>query len=698
MTKKAVTHPSAFGLLRKKYQKLRLRAGRYLAAHGASDYSILIFLSIGLGALAGLAAVGFHHLVDLISDFSLHNARHSQMAWLIVFVPIIGMLLQWVMITLAPEESKRRGVIEIIKSVSLKNGVMPFKSTLFHFLAPAICIGTGNTVGPEAPVAQAGAGIVSASARLLGLRKDRVRIFTAAGAGAAIAGVFNTPLAGVFFCIEVVLLNEIRASALSVFLLMSVSASAVSRIFLGNAPRFFVENLHLGPLKNLLFYLVLGIGSGLLSLLFIRSNEAAGRLFNKMYNRFPQLGGMLLAGLLMGIAGYFFPDVLGVGYSTINKMLAGEVMPLFALLLFWLKFVLVIFILSSGGFGGIFAPSLFLGAGWGYFFAFALNQIIPVHVDPTTFCLVGMGAMLAGINSVPITAIMILFEMTNDYHFILPLMMGVVGSHVITHLFLNGSIYQRKLERAGYQKTSDLESGILRSTLVKSVMRTDFLLLPNDTPISELVRCFLENKHDTVFLHDADRRVCSVISSRELQHLVTDYASLQDVLIAQDIAEPFTSFVAADVPLDTAMRLFSRQRIDELPVVDPNKNDLVIGTLHYYDIINVMNKGLVQQSIKSNLAMDFKNLEKEDIHEVVPGFSLAQVFAPEKFIGKNLGDLRLRNVHDIDVLMVERSAGLDGFPGERVFVHKDFVFKRGDKLVIYGRTLDVMNFKTTIEL
>lgn len=681
----------------RKYHKRRLELGRYLSAHGASDYTVLILLSIFLGALAGLAAVGFHHLVDLISELTLHKAHKVEWTWLIIAVPAVGMFLQWLMIRLAPEESKRRGVIEIIKSVSLKNGVISFKTTLFHFLAPAICIGTGNTVGPEAPVAQAGAGVVSASARVLGLRRDRVRIFTAAGAGAAIAGVFNTPLAGVFFCIEVVLLNEIRASALSVFLLMSVTASAVSRIFLGNAPRFLVDNLHVGPLNNLVFYLVLGIGSGLLSMLFIRSNELSGRIFNKLYDHMPKLGGMLIAGLLMGVAGLFFPDVLGVGYSTINKMLAGEVLPWTALLLFALKFVLVIIILSSGGFGGIFAPSLFLGAGWGYFLAFVLNQVIPVHVDPTTFCLVGMGAMLAGINSVPITAIMILFEMTNDYHFILPLMMGVVGSHVITHLFLNGSIYQRKLERAGYQKTTDLESSILHSTLVESVMRTDFLLLPNDTPISELVRRFLETKHDTVFLHDATGQVCSVISSRELQHLVTDYVNLQDVLIAQDISEPFSSSVAADVPLDTAIRLFSRHRIDELPVVDLENGNAVIGTLHYYDVINVMNKGMVQQSIKSNLAMDLKNLEREDIREVVPGFSLGQITVPEKFISKKLGDLRLRNVHDIDVLMVERSASLDGQPGERVFVHKDFVFNRGDKMVIYGRTLDVVNFKTTIE-
>jgi CIC family chloride channel protein len=697
MTKQQNLKTSLFSILRKKHQKLRRRTQRFLSAHGASDYTILILLSIVLGAGAGLTAVGFHHLVDFISEFSLHRAHHSHFAWLIILVPAAGMFLQWLMIKLAPDESERRGVIEIIKSVSLKNGVIPFKTTLFHFLAPAICIGTGNTVGPEAPVAQTGAGVVSASAKLLGLRKDRVRIFTAAGAGAAIAGVFNTPLAGVFFCIEVVLLNEIRASALSVFLLMSVSASAVSRIFLGNAPRFLVENLHIGPLNNLVFYLVLGIGSGLLSLLFIRSNEYVGKLYKKLYQKFPKLGGMLIAGLLMGIAGFFVPDVLGVGYSTINSMLAGDVLPWTALLLFVLKFVLVIVILSSGAFGGIFAPSLFLGAGWGYFLAFALNQVIPVQVDPTTFCLVGMGAMLAGINSVPITAIMILFEMTNDYHFILPLMMGVVGSHVISHLFLNGSIYQRKLERAGYQKSSDIESGILRSTLVNSVMRTDFLLLPNDTPISELVRRFLDNKHDTVFLHDANHRVCSVISSRELQHLVTDYINLRDVLVAQDIAEPFTSTVSADVPLDTAIRLFSRHRVDELPVVDPKNDDRVIGTLHYYDVINVMNKGMVQQSIKTNLAMDFKNLEKEDVYEVVPGFSLAQVTAPEKFINKNLGDLRLRNIHDIDVLMVERSAGLDGQPGERVFVHKDFIFNRGDKLVIYGRTLDVMNFKMTLE-
>jgi len=157
------------------------------------------------------------------------------------------------MVRLAPWPAKQKGVLEIIKAVSLRNGDIPFRTTVFHFLAPAICIGTGGTVGPEASVAQSGAGVVSAAGKLLGLSESRLRMFTAAGAGAAIAGVFNTPLACIFFSLEVVLLNEFRATTLSVFLLASVSASAVSRILLGNDPKFFLMLSTSDPIVNLYF-------------------------------------------------------------------------------------------------------------------------------------------------------------------------------------------------------------------------------------------------------------------------------------------------------------------------------------------------------------------------------------------------------------------------------------------------------------
>ena len=213
-------------------------------------------------------------------------------------------------------------MLEVIKSVSMRNGKIPFKTTLFHFLAPAICIGTGGTVGPEAPAAQTGAGTVAAVGELLGISESKLKIFTAAGAGAAIAAVFNTPLAGIFFAIEVILLNDIHASALSAFLLSSVSASAVSRAILGNEPRFHFGHLELGSYDQFFYYLLLGVLAGFLSVAFIKSNEWVKDKFQKFYKNF-LFSCYVNCRTRYGIAGYFLPELFGIGYNCINNLLFG---------------------------------------------------------------------------------------------------------------------------------------------------------------------------------------------------------------------------------------------------------------------------------------------------------------------------------------------------------------------------------------
>lgn len=676
----------------KALRRNQLRLGRYLASRGASEYTILVFFSVILGTVAGLTAVGFHKTIEIMTRFFWDGHR---VWYLVVAIPAFGMFLQWFMTVRAKKQAKQRGVLEIIKAVSMRNGDIPLKTTLFHFLAPVICIATGGTVGPEAPAAQSGAGAVSALSKLLGLFESRRRVFTAAGAGAAIAGVFNTPLAGVFFSVEVILLNDFHASVLSAFVLSSVSASAVSRVFLGNEPKFHFGLLHLGPYSYLIFYLILGIGAGLLSIAFIRANEYSKSSFKKLYKRIHPLWAMLFVGLLMGLAGLFFPEILGIGYSSINAILDQAISPGAALLLFILKFILVILILSSGGYGGIFAPSIFMGSCYGYLFAVVFSALFNISLDPTTFTLVGMGAMLAGINSVPITAIMILFEMTDNYQFILPLMLGVIGSHVISHFALNGSIYQRELEHAGYRYSAGKEVHVLRSILVEQAARLGISAIPEDTPLSEVVRRFLEEPNDTIYTLDNEKQISGVITSSAFRHLISDYESLRGMLIAQDISDPNVIVIDAEDNLENAMRLFAQNRVEEIPVIYHRKMNQILGTLHYQDVLNVYNHNVSKLSMKDGLAGNLKTLEKDRASEVMPGISIAEVTVPDKFIGKTIGKIKLRNRFNIDVLMVNRHAGpfeSEEVEPERFMPDINFVLKKGDKLTIYGRSLDVIRF------
>ena len=387
----------------------------------------------------------------------------------------------------------------------MRGGYIPFRTTIFHFIAPVICIGTGGTVGPEGPAAQIGGGVGSKLGNLFGLSDSRRRMFTAAAAGAAISAVFNTPLGGIFFALEIVLLNDFQSPTFSALILASVSASAVSRIFLGDTPAFLFEVVSIGPYNQLYLYALLGILSGLLSLSYVKYSELVKSLFSSRgMKKIPLSFKMMVIGLLVGIAGYFYNDIFGIGYHAINSILSNSMTVKIAAILLILKFILVPLVLQSGGFGGIFAPSLFMGACFGFLFSVTMNAVWGLNLDTTTFALVGMGSVLGGINSIPISSILILFEMTKDYSFILPLMLAVVTSTMIVQFVMKGSVHVKSLERQGFNISQGREISILRSILVKDVMSEDCLLIPENMPLKQLIENLMNSPHATLYTIDSE--------------------------------------------------------------------------------------------------------------------------------------------------------------------------------------------------
>lgn len=418
-------------------------------------YTIFSLYAIIIGIVAGLGAVLFHDSLEMLNGFFFEQTAKGLFflgTAFVIILPAIGMLLQSFMIKGFPKISKRKGVSHVIKAVSLRGGHISFRTTVFHFIAPAICIGTGGTLGPEGPAAQIGAGLSSKIGEILGLSTNKVKILTAAGSAAAIAAIFNSPLGGVFFALEIVLLNDFQTPTFSALILASVTGSAVSRIFLGNDPRFLFSTPYIGNYSDFYIYIILGMFAGVLSLLFIRYSSILEHSFKfKIYKYLPQWLVMVLIGLLVGISGYFYKEIFGVGFKAINEILAGTLTWEIVLVLLVLKFLLVPLTLSSGGFGGMFAPSLFLGACFGYLFTFALNSFWGLNLDPTVIILVSMGAVLGGINTIPISSILIIFEMTRNYSFILPLMLAVIVSTTIVQIIIKGSVHAKHLEAEGYK-------------------------------------------------------------------------------------------------------------------------------------------------------------------------------------------------------------------------------------------------------
>ncbi|MFB3057059.1 MAG: chloride channel protein [Ignavibacteriaceae bacterium] len=688
-----------------KFRKFRSYLKEKVASLSIPDYTTFTVFAVITGIAAGLAAVFFHESIVFFNKLFFKQTTEGLFflgTAAVILLPAIGMLIQAIMIMISPKTAEKKGVSEVIKAVALRGGYIPFKTTIFHFIAPVISIGSGNTVGPEGPAAQIGGGVASRLGFLAGLSDSRVRIFTAAGAGAAIAAIFNTPLGGVFFALEIVLLNDFQAPTFSALILASVTASAISRIFLGNESIFLFDIPEIGSYSFLYLYAVLGLFAGVVSILFIRYSSVVEHLFRtKILNtKIPQWLVMVVVGLLMGVSGYFYKEIFGVGYIAINEILNGSITWIVILILLLLKFILVPLIIHSGGFGGLFAPSLFLGACFGYLFAITINSIWGLDLDTTTFVLVGMGAMLGGINTIPISAIMIIFEMTKEYSFILPLMLAVIVSTTMVQIILKGSVHIKHLEEQGYEIKEGRETNLLRSIHVSDVKLDEIELIPDQTPLPELIAKMMESPHHTFYTVNSEGIMTGTITETELRPIITEYDHLKDVICASDIINPQVITISKDNDLDYVLNLFGKWNLDQFPVVDLESPNKILGAVTRQEVISIYNRESLKVNLASGLSKELKSIKNTTTAKVAAGYSIAELGVPKKFIGKSLVELKIRNEFGLEVLMIKQPkeflTDVNSEP-EIITPDPEYKLKRTDTLVIFGADDKIENLRKITE-
>ncbi len=661
---------------------------RYFEKLNLPEYTFFSVFAIVVGAAAGIAAVLFHETIDFFTDLFFNHTLNSLLilgGGAVILIPVLGMLIQAIMIKTSPDTAKQKGVYDVIKAVALRNGYIPFKTTIFHFIAPAVCIGSGGTVGPEGPAAQIGGGVASKIGVLFGLTEQRRRMFTTAGAGAAIAAVFNTPLGGVFFALEIILLNDFQSPTFSALILASVTASVISRIFLGNQPTFIFTHESFSNYNHLIYFFVLGIVAGLVSVLYIKYSDNLERIFKrKILGRFPQWIIMSAVGVIVGLAGYFFSDIFGIGYAAINKILAQSLTWKIVAVLFVLKFILVPLILHSGGFGGLFAPSLFMGASLGYLIAFGFNSYFDLGLDTTLFVLVAMGALLGGINSIPISSIMIIFEMTRDYTIILPLMLSVIISTTIVQLVLKGSVHLKHLEQLGLKLKSGREINLLAHLKVRDLMSKDIVLIPGNSPLTKIVTELIENKHTVFYVTNQKGEITGQITERELRPIIAEYESLRTMLIADDIANTNVRFIHPDDTLDKVLTYFDMENVEEFPVVDPKNKSKIFGSISRHTIIKAYNKETLKYNLAEGMARQLQIVDSNTKTKVTEGYSIIEKTALPEFVGKTLAQLKLRNKYGIEVLMIKKAKEHADAETQIIAPHPDYKIENGDSLVLFG--------------
>lgn len=552
-----------------------------------SKYIFHLVFSIFIGLFAGLAAIIFRTLLEWMRHFfEFSNVKHIfQIDFNPIFiVPVIGGIIIAVITRAHPDIAKERGVVSVIKAVMIQGGYIPLKNTIFHFIAPLISIGSGIPLGPEGPSAKIGGGAGSLMTQVFHLHQREMKMYTAAGAGAAISAVFNAPIAGVFFGIEVILLNDLKNQALSALIISSVVADVLSLAILGNNHVFNIPKYSVGSAADFPYFLLAGILCGVISILFFKLRNLFRFLINKKFKKTNEFVKLLPVALLFGFVLIEYPSLYGIGYSTINEVLNDQLMIHSVLILLFLKLVFISLFLEVGAYGGIFAPSLVLGALLGFAFSNFINFLPGVHTDPVVFALVSMGGVLAGINSIPLTSILLVFEITNDYKFILPLMFVSIISYLWVIYVNKGSTYALELLHEGIDVSKRGEMDLLSKIRVKDIKKTNFDVVNHSMHLKGLVKILMNSNYSDVFVIDDKKQLLGIISLKEIRQILeTD--ELNDLLIARDITMP-VPIVTDDDPLSVAIHKIEEYNLQTIPVVKTNNYKKIIGVLTHQEILH----------------------------------------------------------------------------------------------------------------
>jgi CIC family chloride channel protein len=534
------------------------------------EHQVFLVLTIVVGVVAGLAAVLFTVAIEQTSHrlFGLAPSRARLFA-----VPPLVSLVTGVMLAKFFPDVRGSGVPQTEAAYHLSSGIIRGRIPFGKFITGVLCIGSGHSMGREGPSVQIGAGLASLVGQWLHLSPRRVRDLIPVGAAGALAAAFNTPVAAVLFALEEII-GDMNAPLLGSTVVASVAAVIVERSILGNEPLFHVPGYHLVHPAELIAYAALGILGGLLSLLFCKGLLGLRRLFARL----PRSTGIIqpaMGGLVIGVMLMYWPAIMGVGYEYVDQALNGGLLLKTMAALSVLKLAATIVSYASGNAGGIFGPSLYIGAMAGGAVGMVVHRLAPFPTgDPGAYALVGMGTLFAGIIRAPMTSVFMIFEITQDYQILVPLMVANMLSFAISKRYQPAPVYHALLHQDGVHLPSPATQALTTVRTARQVMQTDVSLIPADTSIEHAWQMTVENGAPAYLVGTRDRLVGSVShqqleDSRRLGKAADPVASIVD-----------PSFVHAhgDHPIDVVLERFA-QSGGILPVVSRGDAHRVEGVI-----------------------------------------------------------------------------------------------------------------------
>jgi len=597
------------------------RLSELLQRFQPSETALLLITAIAIGAATGLAAVLFIKLIEAIAhlSFSVAPTRWPIFGrgWF-VLAPVLGALVAGPIISRFAREAKGHGVPEVMQALVQEGGRIRPRVALAKIAASSLCIGTGGSAGREGPIVQVGSTLGSMLGQLFRMSDARIRNLVACGAAAGVAATFNAPIAGVAFAIEV-LIGDLGLGLVSNVVISAVTASVVSQAFLGDNPAFPVPTYRLDAPVELLFYVVLGLLAAVVAVVFIRVLYASEDLFDAwgsvpMWLK-PAIGALLLGllaltypyllvslGVEPGMASLGFPlaqhlpHVFGSGFPTIEAALNGPLPWILVGTLIILKMAATALTLGSGNSGGVFAPSLFMGAMLGGFFGIAAGAIFPgVAPHPGACALAGMAAVFAGSARAPLTAMLIAFEMSGDYAVILPLMITTITATLIAQRINPESIYSLKLARRGIRLRHGRDVDVLDSVLVGDVMQRDPATVTQTMTLGDFQRFLLtSHSHGAVVLDD-DTKLIGLATLQDLERAMKQGEDWQAVPVGAVMTRTLL-LAHPEEPIGTAMQRLAVRDVGRMPVVDRDDPKRLLGVIRRADMARAYQRGVLRRT------------------------------------------------------------------------------------------------------
>jgi len=671
---------------------------------------VFFALIAAVGVVGGLLGVATDRLIAAVQSLlwgregELLQVAREVPRWVVVAAPAIGGAVIGLIIWLGRQSVSGEGMSSLIEAVALHGGRIPPRPVLINALAAIVTVGSGGSLGREGPMIRLGAMVASWVGGRLGVPAHRVKILVGCGAASGLAATYNIPIGGALFAMEVILGNF----ALEIFgpiVVSSVIATVIARSLTGNVPLYAAPGYTLASGWELLLYIGLGVVGALASVVFVVGIRTGRQLFRQM-RWIPRPFHPVLGLSLLGLIGLYVPYALGRGYGTINLTLAGQLkLPLrfglpegmtiaFLLGLALVKLAATALTTGSGGSGGLFTPSLLFGALVGGAYGFWMHSIWPEIASPYgAYAAVGMAAVMAGTSHAPISAILILFELSGNYDLILPLMVAAIISSVLSRQLRRYSIYTEPLHRKGIELPWRMEEAVLAGLKAADLARLDPDTLRPGTRYGDLVEKFLATRRQRLFIVGEDQKLLGAVSLHDIKHALENPQGLTAV-VAHDLMVPVGQVVQQAERLHRATEIFAKSDFERLPVVD--EAGKFLGVLAKRDLLAVYAQEVLGRPA---LLATFVSSEEDSAGsrhyvEIPPDFTLRQVPVPPALVGKTLAEARLPQVLGARVLEIRRE-GVE----ERLIPLGETRLETGDLLTLLGptETLDRLG-KGTLDL